>query len=156
MSTESNARLTSPETLAEVGGEATIEVLETMFFELPEAPPERQDAPPEDSVIALAEFSGDLAGVVETAMSPWVARRLTASFLGREDETTVTEAETRQVVCEFTNMVCGNALSRLEPDGKLRISTPEIGRQGAPGGEWLLFPLESGLLGLKLTIKEGV
>ncbi|HPT27703.1 MAG TPA: chemotaxis protein CheX, partial [Bryobacteraceae bacterium] len=104
--------------------EATLEVLETMFFELPVAQPKMQGKAPEPAVAATAVFSGDLRGSLCVACEPWAARRLAASFLGREDESTIAEAEVRLVACEMANMVCGNALSRIEPHGRFQIVTP--------------------------------
>jgi len=135
--------------------EATmLEVLETMFFELPEDEASLLDSPPEEPVAATAVFGGDMQGSLCVAAGPWAARRLAASFLGREDESTITEAEVRLVACEMANMVCGNALSRIEPHGSFRIATPEIGLPGEAGRGWLTFPLEAGAVAMCLNIAE--
>jgi CheY-specific phosphatase CheX len=129
---------------------ALIEVLETMFFELPLDAPQPASAPPEQDVAATAVFSGDLEGELSLACSHWTMRRLAASFLGREDDSTVTEAEMRQVACELANMICGNALSRIEPHGRFRIATPELRMPEGGAREWIAFPLESGVISMRL------
>ncbi len=133
---------------------AMLEVLETMFFELPEDEAVLLDSPPEEAVAATALFGGDMQGSLCVAAGPWAARRLAASFLGREDESTITEAEVRLVACEMTNMVCGNALSRIEPHGSFRIDTPEIGPPGIARRSWLTFPLEAGAVAMYLNLAE--
>jgi len=129
------------------------EVLETLFFELPEDEASLLDSPPEEPVAATAVFGGDMQGSL--CVRPDLGcRRLAASFLGREDESTITEAEVRLVACEMANMVCGNALSRIEPHGSFRIATPEIGLPGEAGRGWLTFPLEAGAVAMCLNIAE--
>jgi CheY-specific phosphatase CheX len=132
---------------------AALEVLETMFFELPLGEPEMMDQPPEQPVAATAEFNGDLRGSLSVASEPWAARRLAANFLGREDESTITETEVRLVTCELANMVCGNALSRIEPHGRFQISTPEAALPCEAGLDWLTFVLESGAVAVCLNIE---
>ena len=133
---------------------AMLEVLETMFFESPEDEASLLDSPPEDPVAATAVFGGDMQGSLCVAAGPWAARLLAASFLGREDDSTITEAEVRLVACEMANMVCGNALSRIEPQGGFRIATPEIGPPGEARRGWLTFPLEAGAVAMYLDIAE--
>ena len=133
---------------------AMLEVLETMFFELPEDEASLLDTPPEEPIAATALFGGDMQGSLCVAAGPWAARRLAASFLGREDESTITEAEVRLVACEMANMVCGNALSRIEPHGSFRIATPEIGPPAGTERGWLTFPLEAGAIAMSLHVAE--
>jgi CheY-specific phosphatase CheX len=132
--------------------EALIEVLETMFFELPASGSMITSAPGQDAIAATANFSGDLNGSLSLAADFWTLRRLAGSFLGREDESTVTEAEVRLVACELANMVCGNALSRIEPHGRLRIATPELRLPDGGPREWITFPLESGEISVVLEV----
>lgn len=129
---------------------ALIEVLETMFFELPEGEAALSPAPAESAIAATAVFTGDLKGSLSLSCGIWTLRRLSSNFLGREDESTVTEAEIRQVACELANMVCGNALSRIEPHGRFRIATPELRLPDAGAGQWITFPLETGPISVTL------
>lgn len=124
--------------------EALIEVLETMFFELPAGGSTLAGVPREAAIAATAVFSGDMNGSLSLASGYWTLRRLAASFLGREDASTVTEAEIRQVACEIANMVCGNVLSRVEPHGRFRIAAPELRMPEGWTQAWITFPLESG------------
>lgn len=132
--------------------QALIEVLETMFFEVPDQGSTLSGAPQQDAIAVTAAFSGDLNGTLSIASGFWSLRRLAANFLGREDESTVTEAEIRQVACELANMVCGNALSRIEPHGRFRIATPELRMPAESGRQWIAFPLESGEISVLLEI----
>jgi CheY-specific phosphatase CheX len=129
---------------------ALVEVLETMFFELPAEGSTLAGAPPDTAIAVTAAFSGDLNGSLSLASGFWTLRRLAANFLGREDESTVTEAEIRQVACELANMVCGNALSRIAPHGRFRIATPELCMPGPGPRQWITFPLESGNISVNL------
>lgn len=129
---------------------AVIEVLETMFFELPVDGPGISTGPPDHDVAVTAAFSGDLEGELSLACGHWAMRRLAASFLGREDDSTVTGDEIHQVACELANMVCGNALSRIEPHGRFRIATPELRAPDACAQPWITFPLDSGVISVRL------
>ncbi|MBA3974200.1 MAG: hypothetical protein C0504_08295 [Candidatus Solibacter sp.] len=132
---------------------ALVEVLETMFFELPAEGSTLAGAPPDAAIAVTAAFAGDLNGSLSLASGLHALRRLTANFLGREDALTVTDAEIRQVACELANMVCGNALSRIEPHGRFRIATPELRMPGPGPRHWITFPLESG--DISVTLESG-
>lgn len=133
---------------------AALEVIESMFFEVPVETPEMRDLAPEGAVAARALFGGDLSGSFLLACQAWTARRLAASFLGRDDEATVETDQVNLVVCELANMVCGNALSRMEPHGRFQIGTPEILQQCGDERGWLTFTLESGALAVRLRIED--
>jgi len=135
--------------------DAVLEVLETMCFEFPVAEAEEGEAPDEESVHAAARFDGSLKGVLHVALAGEAPRRLAAAFLGL-DESEVGERETLQLACELANMLCGATMSRLEPHGRLRISTPEASNDG-PGcmdACWLRFPLEAGRVAASICFEE--
>lgn len=127
------------------------EVLETMFFECPIG--ELFEGRPQCAGLGAAvEFKGASAGRLEVDADPAAAQRLAGSFLGREDDSTVTGAEVRLVLLELANMLCGTALSRLQPPGGFQLAAPrlilaeaEVGPEG-----WLVAPLESGRLAVRL------
>lgn len=131
-----------------------LEVLETMFFELPIAPL-REDSPPADVPGAAVEFTGTRRGRLDVRLDAAAARRLAASFLGREDERTVTGPEIELVTLELANMLCGAALSRIEPQGRFRIEAPRLESSMPEGaGPWLVAPLESGRVAVRLECEE--
>jgi CheY-specific phosphatase CheX len=132
---------------------AAVEVLETMFFEFPVGLV-RQAEPPRAGLASLVEFSGTRDGRLEVDAEAGVARRLAASFLGREDERTVTEPEVNLVLLELANMLCGNALSRLEPRGGFQIAAPRSVPETEAGAGWLVVPMESGRLGVRLSFRD--
>lgn len=132
---------------------AAIEVLETMFFEIPLDEPEPGGHAARASVMAKAVFNGGLRGSLSVACEPWAARRLAASFLGREDETTIEESEVRLIACELANMICGNALSRLEPHALFQIETPPATEEDAEAKGWLAFALETGSMAVRLRVE---
>ena len=143
------------EEVAAACGSAALEVLEAMFFEIPEEDGEAATNVPDGAVLVSAEFRGDLQGVLRAAVDPHAAISLSANFLGREDPATITAAEMRLVACELANMVCGNALSRIMPHGNFRIATPEVGAAHPEGGEWRRFALESGAASFSLEVEPG-
>ena len=127
---------------------ALVEVVETMFFELP-LDEVREGLPPAEGRAAWTAFGGTHAGWLEVRLEEGAARRLAANFLGREDEWTVTEPEIELVALELANILCGNALSRLDPGGRFRIEAPRLERRSEEGGPWLAAPLESGRVALR-------
>lgn len=144
----------SPEACGRAAGGA-LDVLETMFFEAPLGPV-RVGEPPEAGAEAHVEFEGTLRGRIEVRLDTPVAARLAASFLGREDERTVTAPESELVLLELANMLCGVALSRMHPGGRFSIAAPRPGRPepGGATGAWLIAPLESGRVAFRLTFED--
>lgn len=135
--------------------EAVLEVLETMCFEFPVAEAEEGQAPGGEAVFAAVCFDGSLKGRLRVALAGEAPRRLAAAFLGL-DEDEAGEHETLQLAGELANMLCGAAMSRLEPHGRLRIATPEAAH-GAPawdGARWLHFPLEAGEVAASICFEE--
>lgn len=135
--------------------EAALEVLETMCFEFPVAEPCVGGPPEGVAVGAVARFSGTLEGELRVALTGPAPRRLAASFLGMEEDE-VRDGHELSMAAELANMLCGAAMSRLEPHGRLRIAAPEPGRGacGCAGGEWLHLRLEQGGMAVKLCCGE--
>jgi len=130
--------------LRDVCRQAVLEVLETMFFQIPldEDVPSLQHEP--DALIACAHFEGSLNGWLCVAISHSCASPLAASFLGIEDEE-FGEEERRSILIELTNIVCGATLSRLEPSGRLQIPQPVLVESPFHcDSPWLRFPLSCG------------
>lgn len=136
--------------------DAMLEVLETMFFELPVAQLEIVDSPLAVPHIVRAGFRGSVDGAMYVALSCDTCARLTLSFLGKEPEE-MAPGEQCDTAFELTNMLCGATLSRLEPHGRLAIDTPRhaTGTE-PPAGPWLRFPLEGGAIDVALHCSEGL
>lgn len=138
-----NRDLSNPD-LRNACRQAVLEVLETMFFEVPldEDIPAPVHQP--DALIARAYFDGSLEGWLCVAISQSCAGPLAAGFLGLEEEETG-EDERRSMLIELTNIVCGATLSRLEPSGRLHIHQPVlVPSPHLCGSPWLRFPLACG------------
>lgn len=133
--------------------QASIEVVETMFFELPAGPPEEDGGPSPEELCVMVRFTGTSRGSLSVALAPAVLRRLSAAFLGIEEDE-VTERLSLNVLCEMANMICGASLSRIHPGGRISIETPQV----MPVPEvlpqsWIRFPLECGSLAISLIYR---
>lgn len=126
--------------------QAVLEVLETMFFELPVEEPRLSEGPAAPGCCATARFDGNLTGALTVVLTGDVPRCLAASFLGREDGEADPD-EWESVVIELANVLCGATISRVEPAGRLRIEQPVLlPAASGPEGPWLSFSLERGSL----------
>ena len=115
-----------PENISLALGDAAQDVLENMFFVVPE---DRDDAgasiaPPE--VHAHLEFSGEWHGFFELQTAAESARALAEGFLGSFDGSEIEEDKTAEVVCELANMICGATLTRLASDKIFNLGSPAI------------------------------
>jgi CheY-specific phosphatase CheX len=137
--------------------DAVLEVLETMCFEFPAGDPEEGGLAEGERLAARARFEGSLRGELRVALEGAAPRRLAAAFLGIEEEE-VREQDELQMAAELANMLCGATMSRLEPQGRLRIAAPEAARGpvGCAGAPWLRFPLEQGEVAVTLCCEEGL
>jgi CheY-specific phosphatase CheX len=133
--------------------QAAVEVLDTMFFELPTGGPENCDSPPPEALCALTVFTGTAQGCFAVALEAPSLQRLSASFLGA-DEAEVTEGLGSHVLCELANMLCGATLSRVGPDSHIIISTPRVvSSSEVSSSPWVRFPMECGSLAISLTYR---
>lgn len=133
-------------------------VLEAMFFSAAWGPAE-----PETSSAVLESrlaFHGRPSGTFGICLSEPSARLLAASFLG-EDEETLTDSQTGQVVCELANMLCGSLVSKLQSDESFDLASPELVPSGseivagseAPPVACQSFELEGGILTVTLHLE---
>ncbi len=139
--------------LREASIQAALEVLETMFFEIPMELPQESDAAPTEGLCALANFTGSAEGLLAVSLTPSALERLSASFLGLE-EPDFSEGQAAGVLCELANMLCGSTISRLDPGARIAITPPRVvpSDQVSSRG-WLRFPLECGSLAISLTYR---
>jgi len=140
-------------TLRQRAVEAAVEVLDTMFFELPADRPEDCDSPRPEDLCALTTFTGTAEGCFAVALEAHSLNRLSASFLGA-DEDEITEGLGSHVLCELANMLCGATLSRVDPNSHIVISTPRVGSSSeVSSSPWVRFPMECGSLAISLTYR---
>ncbi len=114
--------MTDTET-AGVIGEAAAQVLETMFFAVPE--PEPCESTSGETVCAQVNFTGSWSGRLELCLPADSAATISTDFLGLDFGEDASPEQIRHVVGEMANMVCGVALSRLEPEGAFDLHPPE-------------------------------
>jgi CheY-specific phosphatase CheX len=103
--------------------EAVDIVLETMFFTASLGPAEAVAGVP--VLEARVSFLGIPSGILSVRLSEASARMLAAGFLG-EDEDLLTDSESRQVVCELANMLCGTLVSKLQTKGTFDQAAPKL------------------------------
>ncbi len=125
--------------------EVTAEVLETMFFtEAEVAGCEHGWLRP--APCARIRFEGSHRGEMLLGVSEEAADPIAASFLGL-DPMELTGAQRGQMIQELSNILCGAMLSRLWPQSRLTLYSPEL----TPWQEW---PAE-GLVHRCFAIPEG-
>jgi hypothetical protein len=100
-------------------------VLEQMFFvtELAETDPAAD--PPPEQLRARVRFEGDPSGWIDVEVESAAATAMAADFLA-EDAADLSSGQVEDVVLELSNMLCGAALSRLEPGALIRLFAPQI------------------------------
>ncbi len=115
--------------------EVAAEVLETMFFTEAEVGELRAQLAAVSAPCARIRFEGSHCGEMLLGVSAEAADPIAASFLGL-DPMELTDAQRGQVIQELSNILCGAMLSRLWPESKLALGSPELtpGKSG-PGRE---------------------
>jgi len=110
------------------------EVLETMFFLPLEVSETETDAPlfripPEKLTSARLEFQGVFQGEAFFLIPHTLATSLTADFMGRESSE-IDPDDVQGTLKELLNMICGKALSLLDPKQIFKLGIPEIINSG--------------------------
>jgi len=136
----------------EILGSTVDEVLETMFFTEALA----TDCAHEwriDAVSAHVRFDGSHLGEMLITLSSQAADSIAPAFLGLDPSETTPEAR-GQVILELTNILCGAVLSRLWPESKLSLATPELaGSDVRIEGLHHCFALPEGMLSVSLSVQ---
>jgi hypothetical protein len=122
------------------------EVLETMFFTEAELV-ECEHAWLGAANSARIRFEGSHRGEMLLGASAEATDPIAASFLGL-DPTELTDGQREQVIQELSNILCGAMLSKLWPESKLALSSPEL-------TPWLEWP-KAGLLHRCFAMPEGM
>ena len=138
MSSAKSARTRLSADMREQLIEAASLVCETSFFAFTEL------AEP-DMVMAVAgeaswyhsevTFDGPSKGRVQLSLPEGLARDLFAAFLGFADASAANDAETEDVIGEFTNMVCGTWLTMRGCETCFTLAHPTVRLAGLPAPE---------------------
>lgn len=149
--------------------DAAQSVLEMMFFaesELAEAP---LAVPEAGQVFMEIEFDGERSGRLSIEMPESCARAMAGNFEGVPDAGQIPVETVDQVAAEFVNMICGAALTRMDPHGLFALASPRVTRErraaASPSAAsqcagrecWLRMPyLGEAVIGLALTLDQAV
>jgi hypothetical protein len=131
------------------------EVLETMFFTGIEACLADGFTPLQDSLAAELRFDGALQGDFQLLVDRSAVEGLGDTLLCPEPAELGPE-QTGQVACELANIICGCALSHLEPEADLTLGTPRAVADPQPlaGGVHRSFQLPEGFIRIGLRLDE--
>ena len=138
MSSAKSARTRFSADMREQLIEAASLVCETSFFAYAEAAePEMVMAVAGETAWYHAEvsFDGLSKGRIQLSLPEGLARDLFAAFLGFADASAANDAETEDVIGEFTNMVCGTWLTTLGCDTCFTLAHPIVRLGGLPAPE---------------------
>jgi CheY-specific phosphatase CheX len=151
----------SPDLAMRALSSAADSILETMFFTAADA----TDPPgewPRSIITAQLDYCGRFSGRFQLELEMNCATELASNVMGGVPEGTLAACQAGHLACELANMLCGNALNRLEPTVQFNLTAPRIVEPGAawtcPVGKpccavrWL--QTESGLLRLCLEWKR--
>lgn len=141
---------------AEVVRDSAQEVLETMFFAMVE---DEEDKCPQkagaDDIGAYVGFDGTWQGWTEVRLSRCSSDAISRDFLGLDSDEDVDDQQRTLVVGELANMVCGRALSRLEPNGTFHLGAPTpvpaLAQDVPEGAVHVELPLETGRIDVRLV-----
>jgi len=133
---------------------ALTEAMEAMFFDAAEPSTECSCADAE-RISALLQFHDALEGEFVLSAPVETARSLAASFMGL-DPAAADRAQAEQIVCELANIICGSALSRLDPATELRLTPPRLTNGPVEGNGALQehYQLLDGCLSVSLKIHK--
>jgi CheY-specific phosphatase CheX len=105
---------------------ATQSALETtaFLFAEPWAPPASDAIAVPTPFVATVEFSGSHHGAISIEFPARLLPVLATNVLG--DEETPGEEMQRDALGELANIICGNVLPALDPDGKYSLGAPDV------------------------------
>lgn len=138
---------------------AATEVLETMFFSSVDGETDLEkgeSSTPFDARIgAYLEFHGACTGRLALSLEKEAAESLALNFFGSTSEHGP-ESDSRSVMAELANMVCGAMLSHLDKHSIFCLDSPQqlASNEEADGEIVRVLRLEDGLLRLALSLDE--
>ena len=113
------------EAICQAMGTAAQNVLETMFFTIPEGDAEMVGTG-EPTLCARLNFSGDWSGEFTVQVPVNAAREIAANFAGALDPAEISDDKTGEVLSELANMVCGSTLGMLDRDKLFDLGSPRV------------------------------
>jgi CheY-specific phosphatase CheX len=113
----------------ETAREVVLNIFETMcFIALEPLAPDRASVPSRRPPCALLRgeivFQGETSGRLRLYVPSDLAKSMAVNFLGQEDEE-ISDAHLLDMVCELSNMVGGNLLSRLGRNMDYTLAPPQ-------------------------------
>jgi len=131
-------------------------VVETMFFTSVVGDDEVPEVGGAAALATKVDFEGSPTGSFRLRLHEPAARAMAGLFLS-VDDAELSEEQIRGVMGELTNMVAGAALSRLDPEAKFRLESPEpLTETQAPEGTRTAscaLPLECGWMHVDLWLQ---
>ena len=118
------------ETMMKTMGEATSNVLETMFYQpihITDTNCSLQEWFSDTQLLvgATLSFHGPSKGSFYLLLPATMVAGITANFLGIEEEE-INEEQKKDVVKEALNMIVGNTLSLFDKEGAFTLGIPEL------------------------------
>jgi CheY-specific phosphatase CheX len=104
--------------------DVTFNVLETMFFCLPE-PYEGKDPDQEWDLCSSVKLEGLDSLTLHILLPKALAMKLASDFLGREHDEITAEA-LLDMMKEMANMIGGNLITRMENSNNLALNIPKV------------------------------
>lgn len=120
-----------PESLEAVLVGATQSALEktAFLFAEPGAPEPAPGGEGQAAVVATVAFAGSHHGAFSIAFPARLLPVLAVNVLGEDDAPD--DATQRDALGELANIICGNVLPALNPDGKYSLGPPAVGGSSA-------------------------
>lgn len=138
---------------------AVAEVLESMCF-LSTMGEASETGALSNWISSRLDFQGVCSGSFGLCAPHATAQMIATNFLG-DDEATLTENQTAEVIGEVANMVCGALLARVESERAFTLTSPEPGigcTEGMVGADRIshMLALDEGTLQVWLEIRTGL
>jgi CheY-specific phosphatase CheX len=132
------------------------EVLETMFFIAVEGAVAK--APVVGPQLWFqVHFRGSPSGTLQLGLPAAAAGAIATSFLGVASQDDLAGHQAENVLLELTNVICGNALSRLESDSSFDLEAPvpipDPGPVSPGGATRCLVQMDLGTMELRLALE---
>ncbi len=98
------------------------EILSDMFFVFPE---DEEPEMPEEVYEGVISINGNTSMYLHFFIAPELAKVMAENFIGEE---MISEEDILETVKEFVNMVAGNYIGIIDPEGKRELGLPKVKR----------------------------
>ncbi len=132
--------------------DATINVLETMFFTSVTGDSTAADG--RSALGAEVRFRGTTHGSMALSLPEESARNMAHAFLGVEPDEPLPPERVQEMVCELANMICGCALSHLGKGAAFDLHVAEAPALDTTTSGWRFLNLEDGVLAVRHTVGD--